>query len=298
MNLESGKTYQINGVALNTDNIPMSATPTNKYYSSTLFNTDLATKTTDNLTQGTTNKYYSSALAQADAKTAISVTDSAEIDFTYTSGNVTASLKTSSIANTKLDNSSITIGSSPVSLGSTLSVINGGTINTTTGTSTLVDVNGSTTYYSINTSGSSLLQVSNVLRIANNFIIQGGSNVYKDSIESATGFYASSPTINIGTLIPYQKVVIGSSLTSSTVQLTSSSLSPTSIKSTAQGQDIPYLNVKYAMLTGSGSTSLNNATTPANWQRVQNTAGTSILEVKIYFGSAVEARELGSRLKR
>ncbi len=68
MNLESGKTYQINGVALNTDTIPMSATPTNKYYSPTLFNTDLATKTTDNLTQGTTNKYYSSALAQADAK--------------------------------------------------------------------------------------------------------------------------------------------------------------------------------------------------------------------------------------
>ena len=151
---------------------------------------------------------------------------------------------------------------------------------------TLVDINGSTTYYSINTAGSSLLQVSNVLRIANNFIIQGGSSVYMDSVESATGFYASSPTINIGTLIPYQKVVIGSSLTSSTVQLTSSSLSPTSIKATAQGQDIPYLNVKYAMLTGSGSTSLNNATTPANWQRVQNTAGTSILEVKIYTYSA------------
>ena len=140
-------------------------------------------------------------------------------------------------------------------------------------------MNGSTTYYSINTAGSSLLKISNVLRIANNFIIQGGSSVYMESVESATGFYASSPTINIGTLIPYQKVVIGSSLTSSAVQLTSSSLSLTSIKATAQGQDIPYLNVKYAMLTGTGSTSLNNATTPPNWQRVQNTAGTSILEV-------------------
>ena len=80
-----------------------------------------------------------------------------------------------------------------------------------------------------------------------------------DSVESATGFYASSPTINIGTLIPYQKVVIGSSLTRSTFQLTSSSVSPTSI---------PYFNVKYAMLSGTGSISLNNATTPPNWQRV------------------------------
>ena len=44
----------------------------------------LATKTTDNLTQGTTNKYYSSTQAQTDVKTAISATDSTEIDFTYT----------------------------------------------------------------------------------------------------------------------------------------------------------------------------------------------------------------------
>ena len=167
-----------------------------------------------------------------------------------------------------------------------------GRFNTTTGTLTLVDFNGSTTYYSINTAGSSLLQVSNVLRIANNFIIQGGSSVYMDSVESATGFYASSPTINIGTLIPYQKVVIGSSLTSSTVQLTSSSLSPTSIKATAQGHDIPYLNVKYAMLTGSGSTSLISP----NWQRVQNTAGTSILEVKIYTYSATSTFKIEGQI--
>lgn len=47
---------------------------TNKYYSSSLVNTDfdtrLATKTTDNLAQGTTNKYFSNALA----RDAISVT--------------------------------------------------------------------------------------------------------------------------------------------------------------------------------------------------------------------------------
>ena len=57
----------------------------------------LATKTTDSLTQGTTNKYYSSTKAQTDAKTALSATDSTEIDFTYTAGNITASLINNSI---------------------------------------------------------------------------------------------------------------------------------------------------------------------------------------------------------
>ncbi len=55
-----------------------------------------------------TNKYYSSVRAQAGAKTAISATDSGEIDFTYSGGNITASLKTGSIANTKLTSSAIT----------------------------------------------------------------------------------------------------------------------------------------------------------------------------------------------
>jgi hypothetical protein len=61
----------------------------NKYYATTLFNSDLSTKTTNDLIQGTTNKWYSSTLAQADAKIAISSRDSTEIDFTYTSGNRT-----------------------------------------------------------------------------------------------------------------------------------------------------------------------------------------------------------------
>ena len=38
-----------------TDNINVWIT--NKYYITSLFNSDLATKTTDNLNQGTTNKY-------------------------------------------------------------------------------------------------------------------------------------------------------------------------------------------------------------------------------------------------
>jgi len=39
---------------------------TNKYYSSTLFDADLATKTTDNLTEGATNKYYTATQARSD----------------------------------------------------------------------------------------------------------------------------------------------------------------------------------------------------------------------------------------
>ena len=73
INIPTGQTYKINNVEY------------------------LATKTTDNLTEGTTNKYYSSTLAQADAKIAISSTDSTEIDFTYTSGNITAILKANTI---------------------------------------------------------------------------------------------------------------------------------------------------------------------------------------------------------
>ncbi len=50
----------------------------------------LTTKTTNDLTEGTSHKYYSSVLAQADAKIAISSTDSTEIDFSYSTGNITA----------------------------------------------------------------------------------------------------------------------------------------------------------------------------------------------------------------
>ena len=73
INISTGQTYKIN----------------NAEY--------LTTKNTNHLTEGTTNKYYSSTLAQADAKIAISSTDSTEIDFTYTTGNITAILKDNTI---------------------------------------------------------------------------------------------------------------------------------------------------------------------------------------------------------
>ena len=50
-------------VVLDTDDI--SEGTTNKYYSSTLFNTDFALKDTDDLTQGTTNLYYADSLVDA-----------------------------------------------------------------------------------------------------------------------------------------------------------------------------------------------------------------------------------------
>ena len=54
------------------------------------------TLTTSDITEET-NLYYTSTKAQADAKIAISSTDSTEIDFTYTSGNITAILKDNTI---------------------------------------------------------------------------------------------------------------------------------------------------------------------------------------------------------
>ena len=50
-------------VVLDTDDI--SEGTTNKYYSSTLFNTDFALKDTDDLSQGTTNLYYADSLVDA-----------------------------------------------------------------------------------------------------------------------------------------------------------------------------------------------------------------------------------------
>ncbi len=70
VNIPTGQNYTITSVALNTEYIS-DATRTNKYSSSTL--------------------------AQADAKIAISSTDSTEIDFTYTTGNITAILKDNTI---------------------------------------------------------------------------------------------------------------------------------------------------------------------------------------------------------
>ena len=59
------------------------------------------------MTEGTTNKYYSSILAQADAKIAISSTDSTEIDFTYSAGNITAILKNNTIDISRLKTTQI-----------------------------------------------------------------------------------------------------------------------------------------------------------------------------------------------
>ena len=111
INIPTGQTYKINNVEY------------------------LASKTTDNLTQGTTNKYYSSTLAIADAKTAISATDSTEIDFTYTGGNITASLKDNSVPLSRLVSGSIgqvliaSLGGPPVYASLTLNNLPSGSTN-------------------------------------------------------------------------------------------------------------------------------------------------------------------------
>ena len=54
-------------VVLDTDDVSEGAT--NKYYSTSLFDTDFATKDTDDLSEGTTNKYYASSLFSTDFAT-------------------------------------------------------------------------------------------------------------------------------------------------------------------------------------------------------------------------------------
>ncbi len=68
-------------VSLTTDDVPEG---TNKYYAGSLFNASLATKTTDNLTEGTTNKYYASSLFNTDlaTKSTTNLTEGTNLYFT------------------------------------------------------------------------------------------------------------------------------------------------------------------------------------------------------------------------
>ena len=65
-----------------TDNLNVGTT--NKYYLTSLFNTDLATKTTDDLNVGTTNKYYLTSLFNADlaTKTTTNITEGTNLYYT------------------------------------------------------------------------------------------------------------------------------------------------------------------------------------------------------------------------
>jgi hypothetical protein len=278
MNLSTGKSYKINGVALNTDNIQESGTPTNKYYT------------------------------DSRARSSITPTNTSEINHTYSTStgiltsninatSVTNAMLAGSIANAKLTNSSIslngtsmslggtytipatgtiTLGTTAMSLGNTYTTIAGGTPNITYTTFSLgIPI---TTYYTINASAS--LKFSSLLRIEDFFIQSTPSkDTYLDSYQTAVGNSPINASINIGTLLPNQKTVIGSSLASSTVQITSSSFTNNSIKCVASGVDIPYNNVKFAKLgTGTKSTALISP----NWQRVENASGSSILEVTFY----------------
>ena len=70
VNIATGLTYEINGVEyLATKTTTDLLEGTNLYYTIARFNADLATKTTDNLNQGTTNKYYLTSFFNADLAT-------------------------------------------------------------------------------------------------------------------------------------------------------------------------------------------------------------------------------------
>ena len=98
---------------------------TNKFYASSLFNTDFSGKTTSNLIEDT-NLYYTEARVTANTNVnanttarhnAVTVTDSTEIDFTLTNQALTAEIKPASIDETKLDvsvNASLDLADSSV----------------------------------------------------------------------------------------------------------------------------------------------------------------------------------------
>jgi hypothetical protein len=185
---------------------------------------------------------------------------------------ITNAMLAGSIANSKLTNSSITIGTTTMSLGSTYTTITGGTpLNTY-----LTFAGGIPITYSYGLDAIPTLTIANVLTVGHLLLQTYNQNSYIDNTDSSTGAINLKPQINIGTILPNQAITIGSDTT--TVQLTAPSLSPLSIKATAQSQNIPYLNVKFKDFIGGVYT---NVISP-NWARITNTAGTSTLEVKIY----------------
>ena len=94
----------------------------------------------DMIPDGTTNKFYTSEKAQTDAKLAISSTDSTEVDFTYTAGNITASLKDNSIDISRIKTAQIDTANTANTL-----VKRDATGNFSTGTITTTGITNNTT---------------------------------------------------------------------------------------------------------------------------------------------------------
>ena len=157
---------------------------------------------------------------------------------------ITNAMLAGSILNSKLTNSSITIGTTAMSLGSTYNTITGGTpLNTY-----LNFAGGIPITYSYGLDAIPTLTIANVLTVGHLLLQTYNQNSYIDNTDSSTGAINLKPQINIGTILPNQAITIGSNTT--TVQLTAPSLSPLSIKATAQSQNIPYLNVKFKDFIG------------------------------------------------
>jgi hypothetical protein len=184
----------------------------------------LTTKTTNDLIQGTTNKYYSSTLAQADAKIAISSTDSTEIDFTYTTGNITAILKNNTIDISRLKTAQIDTANTANTLvkRDTNGYIFSSVLDASSGTgstSTLDFVNMSTTSTgisglipSIKCGGDGVIVLQSTTNNGGSVFQTIGGHTYIDSDGYSTGTITFTPNINIGTILSKQKIVMGSAI--------------------------------------------------------------------------------------
>jgi hypothetical protein len=184
----------------------------------------LTTKNTNDLTEGTTNKYYSSVLAQADAKIAISSTDSTEIDFTYTSGNITAILKDNTVDISRLKTAQIDTANTAKTLvkRDINGYINSSVLNASSGTGStaiMSFVNMTTTSTglsgltpSIQCGGDGVIVLNSTTNNGGSVFQTIGGHTYIDSDGYSTGTITFTPIINIGTILPVQKITIGSAV--------------------------------------------------------------------------------------
>lgn len=254
MNISTGNMYKINNVDLNTDNIQESGTPTNLYF------TNLR------------------------ARSSIIPTDTSEIDHTYSTstGILTSDIKALSIANGKLTNSSITLGSTAMSLGSTITTVAGMTSITT---STI----------------SSTTQSSGTIEARN-----GGANLITPSSATASAFIGQATTTNgvifvnsqSGTISSYGSVIqqfggnlyIDNTATANTINIGTISTNTVNIKSLNIQSGLQYNLAKYSNIGVKRITACNHSVAigVTLWYVISNTATSNVLQ------ASFTARQTGS----
>ena len=154
----------------------------NLYYTNARFDTQLGTKTTDNLTEGSSNLYFTNARSRS----AISVASGSGLAYNSSTGEI----DTSAIPNTQLANSSITVTDGSNSTATAL----GGTI-TFSGTSNEVEVAESSGTITIGLPSDTT--IGNDLTVTNDLTVSGNTAITGNLTVNGTTTTVNSTTVTV-----------------------------------------------------------------------------------------------------